>query len=127
MFKIKGIIKIDDDKEDIENKFYVDDDWCVEHQHIIEHVKDQGLFSQDYYVGLDEDNQKDVVLQISRFTMFIVIGCDCVMAERDGNNNAKKFNAPPIVPHELVKVMPRHFILNVLNVYRPHLDCFWSE
>jgi hypothetical protein len=31
MFKIKGIIKIDDDEEDIGNKFYVDGNWCVEH------------------------------------------------------------------------------------------------
>jgi hypothetical protein len=26
MFKVKGIIEIDDDEEDIENKFYVDGD-----------------------------------------------------------------------------------------------------
>jgi hypothetical protein len=31
------------------------------------------------------------------------------------------------VPHELVKVVLRHFILDVLNIYRPHLDRFWSE
>jgi len=31
LFKVKGIIEIDDNKEDIANKFYVDDDWCVEH------------------------------------------------------------------------------------------------
>jgi hypothetical protein len=31
MFKVKGIIKIDDDKEDIENKLYIEGDWCVEH------------------------------------------------------------------------------------------------
>ncbi len=46
MFKVKGIIEIDDDKEDIKNKSYVDGDWCVEDQHIIEHVKNYGLFSQ---------------------------------------------------------------------------------
>jgi hypothetical protein len=40
MFQIKGIIEIDDDEKDIENKFYVGGDWCIEHQHIIEHVKD---------------------------------------------------------------------------------------
>jgi hypothetical protein len=44
MFKIKGIIDINDDKEDIENKLYINDDWCVEHEHIIEHVKDQWSF-----------------------------------------------------------------------------------
>jgi hypothetical protein len=62
MFKVKGIIKINDDEEDIENKFYVDNNWCVEHQHIIEHVKDQWSFSHECYASLDNDNQKDVVL-----------------------------------------------------------------
>jgi hypothetical protein len=62
MFKVNDIIEIDDDEEDIENKFYVDGNWCVKHQHIIEHVKNQGWFSQECYMGLDEDNQKDLVL-----------------------------------------------------------------
>ncbi len=40
MFKVKGIIKIDDNEQDIENKFYIDNDRCVERKHVIEHVKD---------------------------------------------------------------------------------------
>ncbi len=44
MFKVKGIIEIHDD-DDIENKFYVNNDWCIEHQHIIEHVINQGSFN----------------------------------------------------------------------------------
>ncbi len=56
MFKVKGIIEINDDEANIENKFYVDGNWCVEHQHIIEHIKDQGSFSQECYAGLDENN-----------------------------------------------------------------------
>ncbi|CAM6031650.1 unnamed protein product [Sphagnum compactum] len=127
MFKVKGIIAINDDEADIENKFYVDGNWCVEHQHIIEHIKDQGSFSQECYADLDENNQKDVVLQISQFALFIVAGCDSVKAERDGNNNASELDAPPVVPHELVKLAPRHFISDVLNIYRPRLDRFWSK
>jgi len=34
---------------------------------------------------------------------------------------------PHVVPHELVKVAPRHFISDELNIYRPRLDRFWSE
>jgi hypothetical protein len=124
MFKVKGIIEINDDEAD---KFDVDGNWCVEHQHIIEHIKDQGSFSQECYASLDENNQKDVVLQISQFALFIVAGCDSVKAERDGNNNASELDAPPVVPHELVKLAPRHFISDVLNIYRPRLDRFWSE
>jgi hypothetical protein len=44
MFKVKGIIEIDDEEEDVENKLYVDNNWCVEHQHFNDHVKDQGSF-----------------------------------------------------------------------------------
>ncbi len=127
MFKVKGIIEIDDDEEDIENKFYVDSDSCVEHQHIIEHVKNQGLFSQACYTSLDKDNQKDRVLQIVRFVVFVVVECDCIKAEWDGDNNMTKLDAPLVVPHKLLKVAPRHFISDVLNVYKPHLAHFWSE
>jgi len=49
--------------------------------------------------------------------MFIVTKCDRIKAERDGNNNASMLNAPFVVPHELIKVVPQHFILDVLNVY----------
>ncbi len=31
IFKVKDIIEINDDEEDIENKFYVNSDWCIEH------------------------------------------------------------------------------------------------
>jgi hypothetical protein len=127
MFKVKGIIEIDDHEKHIENKFYVDGNWCVEHQHIIEHIKDQGSFSQECYVGLDEENQKDMVLQISQFALFIVVGCDRIKAKWDGNNNTSELDTPPIVSHELVKVAPRHFISNMLNVYWPYLDRFWSK
>jgi len=106
MFKVKGIIKIDDHEEHIENKFYVDGNWCVEHQHIIEHIKDQGPFSQECYVGFNKENQKDVVLQISQFTLFIVARCDRIKAKWDNNNNTSELDTPLIVPHELVKVAP---------------------
>ncbi len=67
------------------------------------------------------------MLQISQFALFIIAGCDRVKAERNGNNNTSELDAPPVVPHELVKVAPRHFISDVLNIYRPRLDHFWSE
>ncbi len=68
-----------------------------------------------------------MVLQIARFTMFIVVRCDHVKVEQDDNNNMNELDAPPVVPHEFVKVAPRHFISDVLNMYRAHLDHFWSK
>jgi hypothetical protein len=32
-------------------------------------------------VGLDEDNKKDMVLQIAQFTMFVVTKCDRINAK----------------------------------------------
>ncbi len=69
-----------------------------------EHVKDQGSFSQECYTSLDEENWKDVVLQIARFVVFIVIECDCVKAKWDDNNNASELDVPPVMLHEFVKV-----------------------
>ncbi|CAK9250170.1 unnamed protein product [Sphagnum jensenii] len=94
--------------------------WCVPHQIDIVIKNAAALpqdgqwievvykwsFNQECYAGLDENNQKDVVLQISQFVLFIVAGCDRVKAERDGNNNASELDVPLVVPHELVKVVP---------------------
>jgi hypothetical protein len=78
-------------------------------------------------MGLDKDNQKDVVLQIAQFIVFVVAECNHIKSKQDSNNNASELDALPIVPHKLIKVPPQHFILDVLNVYRPHLDRFWFE
>jgi len=64
-------------------------------------------------MGLDEDNQKDVV--------FVVVEYDRIKAKWDDNNNLNELNAPPIMPHELIKVAPQHFISDALNVYYPVL------
>ncbi len=68
-----------------------------------------------------------MVLQITQFTMFVVVRCDRIKVERVNNNNANKLDAPLVVMHELIKVALWHFILDVLNMYRPHLDRLWSE
>ncbi len=68
-----------------------------------------------------------MVLQIIWFAMFVVIRCNRFKAKRDDNNNANELDMPPIVPHGLVKVVPWHFISDMLNVYRPHLEGFWSK
>jgi len=59
--------------------------------------------------------------------LFIVVGCDRIKAEQDGNNNMNELDVPLVVPHELVKVASQHFISDVLNFYRPCLDHFWSK
>jgi hypothetical protein len=38
--------------------------------------------------------------------MFVVVRCNRFKAERDDNNNVNKLDAPPILPHEFIKVVP---------------------
>jgi hypothetical protein len=45
-----------------------------------------------------------MVLQITQFTMFVVVRCDRIKVERVNNNNANKLDAPLVVMHELIKV-----------------------
>lgn len=50
------------------------------------------------YVKAEQDDNNNV----SEF----VTGCNCVKAERDDNNNVSELDVPPVVPHELLKVVP---------------------
>jgi hypothetical protein len=68
-----------------------------------------------------------MVLYIAQFVVFVVTRCDCVKTTHDGNNNASELNTPLVVLHEFVKVVLRHFISDVLNVYQPCFDRFWFE
>jgi hypothetical protein len=65
-----------------------------------------------------------VVLQISYLLYSLLLDATVSRPSRDGNNNASELDAPPVLSHELVKVAPRHFISDVLNIYRPRLDRF---
>jgi hypothetical protein len=37
--------------------------------------------------------------------LFVVVKCNRFKAERDDNNNVNKLDAPPILPHEFIKVV----------------------
>jgi hypothetical protein len=58
--------------------------------------------------------------------VFVIAICDRVTTKWD-DNNINEFDVPPVVAHEFIKVVSWHFILDVLNVYWPYLDCFWSK
>ena len=77
------------------------------------HIRDQGSPAQAYYDGMDDGTQHAVVKEIATYAMTLLKGLKNVKAERDENNLPREDDAPPTLPHELVKIRPAHFIDNV--------------
>jgi hypothetical protein len=107
--------------------YYIDGDWGVARKNIVEFIYDQGSFSKQCFIDLNPDDQSDVVQQIARYAVNVIVGLDRVKAERDSDNIASEHEAPPVLPVELVKMAPRVFNSDVLDVYRPRLREFWSD
>jgi hypothetical protein len=127
MFSVQSIGEVDLNELD-PDQYYSEGDWIVQLHGIECHIHDQGTFSKTCYdLSLDEQEQRDALRQIARFAIHFVAGCDGVRAERDADNNAAFQDAPPVVPQQLVKLPPRHFVSDVLDVYRVRLNRFWTE
>jgi hypothetical protein len=59
--------------------------------------------------------------EIGIFAISILADGLQIQAERDSNNNAREFEAPPVMPAELVKIRTGIFIKEVVDQYRVHL------
>jgi hypothetical protein len=57
--------------------------------------------------------------------MFIVTELDNIHIECDENNEPLEEDAPPVMPHQIVKLHNSNFIEQVLDLYCNHLSKFW--
>ncbi|CAK9275601.1 unnamed protein product [Sphagnum jensenii] len=80
-----GIIHADDGDE-----FEMFEQWRIERAELVLYVKDQGSFPKLCYERLDALAQKEVMSQLARYSMFILIGLGNICAERDENNEPLK-------------------------------------
>ncbi|CAK9860154.1 unnamed protein product [Sphagnum jensenii] len=71
--------------------------------------------------------QQKIKIRLLKDLLINMFKVKYIKVEQDGNNNMTELDMPPVVPHELVKVALQHFISDVLSVYRPCLDHFWSK
>ena len=93
---------------------------------VLLHIKDQGSWVRDLFIGLSDEEKSQVLQEIGKFAVSIVAEGSQVQAERDGNNNTSKLEAPPVMPAELVKLRTGAFISDVVDPYRQHMMKFWT-
>ncbi|ETW07419.1 hypothetical protein H310_01942 [Aphanomyces invadans] len=86
------------------------------------YVEDLGSRVRVHWEMLDYIEQSQVFRTIGLFAISITDGIRQVEAERDPMNNPSIELAPPIMPHDLVKMRPVTFISEVLEPRKPQLE-----
>jgi len=99
--------------------------WRINVDSIVAHIKDQGLFPWQCYEELDVLNQELVVKEIGMLVMELVAGLEDVKAEWDGMNRPLDSDAPLVLPAQLVKFHTGVFIYEVLDIFHAHISKFW--
>ena len=94
---------------------------------LVEHIEDQGFFPMQCFARLNDDEKTDVLEQVAAYAVKLVKGIGAVQAERDGSNLPRVWEAPPVMPGQLVAMRPGIFVRDVLERYRPHLSRHWTE
>ena len=72
--------------------------WWIANDCVLLHIKDQGSWVRDLFIGLSDEEKPQVLQEIGKFAVSIVAEGSQVQAERDGNNNASELEAPPVMP-----------------------------
>jgi hypothetical protein len=102
------------------------DRWWITKNDILEHIKDQGSWVRELFIELPDPEKSQVLHEIGEFALSIVAEGSKVQAERNSNNNASAFEAPPVMPDELRKLRTGAFINDVVDPYRQHVMKFWT-
>ena len=88
-------------------------------------MEDLGLFVKDRLAAMDSGN-RDTLLQLSAAAILgLVDGISAVVAERNEDNEAYIDASPGVLPHQLVRILPRDFSV-YLQCHRERLDYTFS-
>ena len=94
---------------------------------LVEHIEDQGSFPMQCFARLNYDEKTDVLEQVAAYAVKLVKGIGAVQAERDGYKLPRVWEAPAVIPGQLVEMRPGIFVRDVLERYHPHLSKHWTE
>lgn len=88
-------------------------------------MEDLGFFVKDRLAAMD-DGSRDTLLRLSATAILgLVDGISAVVAERTEDNEAYLDAAPAVLPHQLVRILPRDFSV-YLQRHRERLDYTFS-
>ncbi len=109
------------------SKFIIVDHWRVKIEVVSRHLRNQGSWARDMFLGLDVVDQTSILKEIAHFKLKLVQGISAIQAERNSNNEAAFDLAPPVMPFHLVEMAPCNFIDSVFNPYQSQLAKFWLD
>jgi len=109
------------------SEFIVVDHWRVKIKDVSCHLRNQGSWARDLFLGLDAADQTSIVKEIAHFWLKLMQGISAIQAERDSNNKATPDLALLVMPFQLVEIAPCDFIDSVLDPYQSQLAKIWPD
>jgi hypothetical protein len=109
------------------SKFIVVGQWWVKIEDVSRHLRSQGSWAHNMFLGLDAVDQTLILKEIAHFGLKLVQGILSIQAKRDSNNEATLDLAPPVMSFKLVEMALCDFINSVLDPYGSQLAKFWPD
>jgi len=109
------------------SEFIVADQWWVKIEDVSRHLRSQGSWARDMFLGLDAVDQTLILKEIAHFGLKLVQGTLAIQAERNSNNEAALDLVPPVMSFKLVEMALCDFIDSVLDPYGSQLAKFWPD
>ena len=124
---IQAILQISPSPHELDpSTVFADDAWYVSKDSILALILDQGSWARDLFNDLRGHEQEDALEEVSSFALYLVSAGQRIQAERDSQNSAREFEAPLVLPHELVKLQHAAFVGDIVDTYRNHLAKHWT-
>lgn len=90
--------------------------WWIRVENVIAHIEDRGSWVRDLIQSLLEFDHNEAVVQVGQFAIDLVDGLSLVQAECNNNNAAIVQEALPIMLRQLVQIVSRNFISDVIRI-----------
>lgn len=101
-------------------------DYVVSFANICGCMKDLGMFVQDRLNTMDSGHRETLLRSSASAILELVDGITAVVAERSEDNEAYIDAAPDVLPHQLVRILPRDFCV-YLQRHRERLEYTFSS
>ncbi len=89
-------------------------------------MEDLGMFIKDRLSAMDSEHRETLLRLSASAILELVDGIIAVVAERTEDNKAYIKVAPDVLPHQLVRILPRDFCV-YLQRHKEHLDYTFSN
>ena len=87
----------------------------------ISFICDQGTFTADKFLCLDEDTKEIVMVNVSYFLLSLIDGISNVCNQRDKINAAVTSKLPPVTPHQWIRVST-YTLIDLIRTHRDRME-----